>query len=182
MAAMSWNDWLGHRKRRPRSRVIADMSVNFLERQVLRRGHRLIRIPEESDDGTDAIMRTHHPETTEVETGQVDFQLKAKDNLRVVDDGRSISCAVETAHLHFWYHQLFHPFILVLYDAQKHRAFWLDVQHYLDAHMDELGQAVENEAATVTVRIPVKNKLNVLAIDRFRRLVLDRPKRLKSED
>lgn len=74
---MSWEDWTGRRKRRPRTRVIADMSVNFLERQVLRRGHRLIRIPEESDDGTDAIMRTHNPDTTEVETGQVDFQLKA---------------------------------------------------------------------------------------------------------
>jgi len=32
-------------KKRPRSAVIADMSVNFLERQVLRRGHRLLRIP-----------------------------------------------------------------------------------------------------------------------------------------
>ena len=158
------------------------MSVNFLERQVLRRGHRLIRIPEESDDGTDASMRTHHPETTEVETGQVDFQLKATDNLRLVDDGRSISCTVEIAHLHFWYHQLFHPFILVLYDAQKHRAFWVDVQDYLNAHMDELGQAIESDAATIALRIPVRNKLNVLAVDRFRKLVLERPKQLESED
>ncbi len=179
---MSWKDWTGHRKRRPRSRVIADMSVNFLERQVLRRGHRLIRIPEESDDGTDAIMRTHHPDTTEVETGQVDFQLKAADNLRTVDDGNSIPCVVEMAHLHFWYHQLFHPFILVLYDAQKHRAFWLDVQAYVDAHADEVGRALDNEVATITVRIPVANKLTVTAIDRFRKLLLNRTKQFSSED
>jgi hypothetical protein len=166
---MNWQDWTGRRKSRPRSRVIADMSVNFLERQVLRRGHRLIRIPKESDDGTDAIMRTHHPETTEVETGQIDFQLKATDNLRT-DDGTSIPCIVEMAHLHFWYHQLFHPFILVLYDAQKHRAFWLDVR------------ALENESLRITLRIPERNKLTVTAVDRFRTLLLDRTKDFASED
>jgi len=177
---MSWKDWAGRRKRRPRSRVIADMSVNFLERQVLRRGHRLIRIPEESDDGTDAILRTHHPDTTEAETGQVDFQLKATDDLRIVDGGKSIPCVVEMAHLHFWYHQLFHPFILVLYDAQKHRAFWLDVQAYVEGHADEVGRAVENESASITVRIPIDNKLTVTAIDRFRKLLLDRTRQLDS--
>jgi hypothetical protein len=120
---MSWNDWAGHRKRRPRSRVIADMSVNYLERQVLRRGHRLIRIPEESDDGTDAFMRTHHPETTEAETGRIDFQRKATDDLKTIDGGKCIPRVVEMAHLQFWYYQQFHPFILVLHDARKHRAF-----------------------------------------------------------
>jgi len=86
------------------------------------------------------------------------------------------------AHLHFWYHQLFHPFILVLYDAQKHRAFWLDVQAYVNDHADEVGAAVENESATITVRIPTANKLTVTAIDRLRDLLLDRTKQLDSED
>lgn len=171
---MSWQDLGGRRKHRPRSRVIADMSVNFLERQVLRRGHRLIRIPQEADDGTDAIMRTHCPETTEVETGQVDFQLKATDNLRMIGGGRSIRCVVQMAHLRFWYEQLFHPFILVLYDAQKHCAFWLDVQAYVNDHAEEVGRAVENEASNFTLRIPVKNKLTLKAIDRFRALLRDR--------
>lgn len=179
---MSWKDWAGHRKRRPRSRVIADMSVNFLERQVLHRGHRLIRIPEESDDGTDAIMRTHHPETTEVETGQIDFQLKSTDDLRIIDGRRSIPCVVEMAHLHFWYHQVFHAFILVLYDAQKHRAFWVDVQAYVDEYADEFGRAMDSEAASLTVRIPAANKLTVTAIDRFRKLLMDRTKELNSEN
>lgn len=179
---MTWRDWTGRRKLRPRSRVIADMSVNFLERQVLRRGHRLIRIPEESDDGTDAIMRTHHPDTTEVETGQIDFQLKATDDLRIVNGGSSIPCTVEMAHLHFWYHQLFHPFILVLYDARKHRAFWLDVQSYVEDHADEVGGAVENESATITVRIPIANKLTVTAIDRLRDSLLARTKQLDREN
>jgi hypothetical protein len=179
---MDWKDWTGRRKRRPRSRVIADMSVNFLERQVLRRGHRLIRVPEESDDGTDAIMRTHHPVTTEVETGQVDFQLKATDEVRISDRARSLPCVVELAHVHFWYHQIFHPFILVLYDARKHRAFWLDVQSYVDAHADEFGRALECEAASITLQIPVTNTLTVRAIDRFRRLLRERTKQFHSGD
>lgn len=112
----------------------------------------------------------------------LDFQLKATDGLRIVDGGRSIPCTVEMARLHFCYHQLFYPFILVLYDAQKHRAFWLDVQVYVDAHADEVGRALEKEALTITVRIPVKNKLTVTAIDRFRRLLLERTKQLSRKD
>ncbi len=45
--------WSGRRKRRPREHVIAEMGVNFLERQVLRRGHQLRRVPE-PEYGTDA--------------------------------------------------------------------------------------------------------------------------------
>lgn len=179
---MSWRDWKGTRKLRPRSRVIADMSVNFLEHRVLRRGHRLIRIPEESDDGTDALMRTHHPETTEAETGQVDFQLKATDELTYVENGHAISIRVEVAHLHFWYHQIFHPFILVVYDARKHQAYWVDIQEYLEQHFDAFAQALESESESMTVRIPVSNRLTVRAIDRFRTLQLDRLNRAKNEE
>jgi hypothetical protein len=165
----------GKRKRRPRSRVIADMSVNFLERQALRRGHRLIRIPEESDyDGTDALLRTHDPDTTFAEPGQVDFQLKATDRLRFVDKGKSVTCRVEMAHLHFWYWQTFHPFILVLYDAQRHRAFWLDVKHWVDAHSQEFGRHMEQGKLQITLRIPVENKLTLSAIDRFRAMLVSK--------
>jgi hypothetical protein len=73
-------------------------------------------------------------------------------------------------------------FILVLYHAQKHRAFWLDVQAYVEDHAEEVGAAVENEPATITVRIPAANKLTVTAIDRLRDLLLDRTKQLDSED
>jgi len=149
------------------------MSVNFLERQALRRGHRLIRIPEESDfDGTDAFMRTHDPGTTFAEPGQVDFQLKATDRLRFADEGKSVTCRIETAHLHFWYWQTFHPFILVLYDAQRHRAFWLDVKHWVDTHSQEFGRHMEQGKREITLHIPVQNKLTVRAIDRFRSMLL----------
>lgn len=167
---MAWEDWDGTRKLRPRSRVIADMSVNFLERKVLQRGHRLIRIPEEFDDGTDAILRTNHPDTTEFETGQVDFQLKATDGPRWTQDGVELAVELEVAHLHFWYHQVFFPVILIVYDAPKHRAYWLDIQEYLETNAQEFGQARETEAKTMTVRVPAKNRVDVRTIDHFRSL------------
>jgi hypothetical protein len=153
--------------------VIADMSVNFLERQVLRRGHRLIRVPEESDyDGTDALMRTHDPDTTFAEPGQSDFQLKATDHLQFVKQGQSVACRVEMAHLHFWYWQTFHPFVLILYDAQKHRAFWLDVKRWVDAHREKFEYHRERGARQITLQIPSKNRLTVKAIDHFRSMLL----------
>lgn len=161
------------RKERPRSRIIADMSINFLERKVLRRGHRLIRIPEELDnDGTDAFMRTHHPATTFVEPGQVDFQLKATDQLEFVGNGEFVTCRIEMAHLDFWYYQTFFPFILVLYDARKHRAFWLDVKQWGDAHEEQFAIHRDQGKQDITLRIPVKNELSVYSIDRFRSMLL----------
>ena len=142
----------------------------------------MIRIPEENDDGTDAFMRTHHPDTTEVETGQVDFQLKATDKLKVVGNGKLIRYQAEVAHLHFWYHQVFHPFILVMYDAAKHRGYWVDVQAYLEEHFEKFGKALENEAATMTIHLPVSNELNDAAIDQFRSILLDRTNKIDSKD
>jgi hypothetical protein len=64
-----------------------------------------------------------------------------------------------------------YPFILVLYDATKHRAFWLDVQTYVEE------QEIDFDAAagkTVTLRIPTQNELSLRAIDRFREMSLAR--------
>ena len=74
---------------------------------------------------------------------------------------------MELAHVHYWYWETAHPFILVLYDAQKHRAFWLDIQSYIERH------GIEDQQ-TLTIRIPFENKLTVASIDRFRNLSLER--------
>lgn len=163
---MAGPPWPGRRKRRPREHVIAEMGLNFLERQVLRRGHQLRRVPE-PEYGTDAVMLHFSPDSQEIENGWVEFQVKATDQPSLVDDGKAVACVVELAHLHFWYWEVAHPFILVLYDAQKHRAFWIDVQAYVDEH------AIDDRD-TVTIRIPSKNKLDLNAVDRFRAMSLAR--------
>lgn len=163
---MSWHEWSGRRKRRPREHVIAEMGVNFLERQVLRRGHQLRRVPQ-PEYGTDAQMLHFSPETREVENGWVEFQVKATDEPKFVD-GESVSCTVEMAHVHYWYWEADHPFILVQYDASKNIAYWLDIQAYIEQ------RKIKDTQQKLTVRISTRNKLTVNAIDRFREMSLAR--------
>jgi hypothetical protein len=145
------------------------MGLNFLERQVLRRGHQLRRISE-PEYGTDALMLHFSPETREIENGWIEFQVKATDSPRFVDRGNSITCVVEMAHVRYWYWEVDHPFILVLYEVKKHRAFWIDIQAYLD------DQRIE-DSQTLSIRIPTRNKLTLNAVDRFRTMSLARKRR-----
>ncbi len=158
------------RKRRTREHVIEEMSVNFLERQVLRRSHQL-QIPARREYGCDATM-FHFAANGEIEWGEVRFQLKATDRLKTIAKGKFISFAVEFRDIHFWCFEddRAYPFVLVVYDAPKHRAFWLDVQKYVEDNAID----IESEQATLTVRIPSTNKLDLKAIDRFRQLSLER--------
>lgn len=153
------------RKRRTRQHVIEEMGVNFLERQVLRRAHQLQR-PSLREYGWDAAMFHFSPDE-QIENGEVRFQVKATDNLNIAGD--TIRCRVETADLHYWYWDEF-PFVLVVYDAQRHRAFWLDVQSYVEQHP----QALSPGRKTVTVKIPVANSVNLRAVDRWREWSLSR--------
>ena len=141
------------------------MGVNFLERQVLRRGHQLRRVPE-PEYGTDALMLHFSPETREIENGWIEFQVKSTDELSFVDGGKSVACTVELAHVHYWLWEVAHPFILVLYDARKHRAFWIDIQALEDQKI--------HGSRTFTVHISTQNRLTVNAIDHFREMSLAR--------
>ena len=153
------------RKVRTREHVLADLSYNFLERQVLRRGHWL-DCPA-NDYGIDATM-FHHNQGGEIENGEVRFQLKASDCLKVGGDGDWIAQRVETRDIRYWYFELY-PVILVAYDAGANRAYWLHVQQYVA----ERPTLMDSTAARTTVRIPVRNKLSIRAIDHFRSLSLE---------
>ena len=156
----------GKRKRRTREHVIAALSVNFLERKILERGYKLDR-SFEVEYGTDATM-FHYAEDGAAENGEVRFQLKATDNLKLVEKGKFVAIVVDIANFNSWIWEIVHPFILVVYDAARNRAFWLDIQEYAD-QVD-----IDHDAETVTLRVPAKNKLTVLAVDHFRMLSLNR--------
>jgi hypothetical protein len=125
----------------------------------------------EPEYGTDALMLHFSPESREIENGWVEFQVKATDELRFVEDGKCVTCAVELAHVRYWIWEESHPFILVLYDARKHRAFWIDIESYLDNERIE-------DRETLTVRIPTANRLTVKAIDRFREMSITRQREI----
>lgn len=110
------------------------------------------------------------PSSREIENGWVEFQVKATDELSWADDGQSVRCVVEMAHLRYWYWETAHPFILVFYDAQRHCAYWVDIQSYVDRREID-------DQETLVVHIPRRNTLTVKAIDRFREESLARQTR-----
>ncbi len=160
------------RKVRTSAHVIADLSYNFLERKVLQRGHWLDAPT--NDYGIDATM-FHHNAQGEIENGEVRFQLKATARLKTSSDKSWISQRVETQHLRYWYFELY-PVILVVFDAEKDRAYWLHVQ----ACVDERPKLMDLDSETVSLRIPVANVLSERAIDRFRQLSLETSARYRA--
>lgn len=72
------------RKRRTREHIIADLSVNHVERQVLLCGYTVER--HRHDYGLDLLMSTYD-HNGEVENGEVRLQLKATDHLNRVQGG-----------------------------------------------------------------------------------------------
>lgn len=148
---------MAKRKRRTREHIIEDLSENYLERIVLNCGHLLQR--PSRDYGVDVCM-FHFSENGELENGEVRFQLKATDKLKLVSGGKFATVRIKTGDIQYWSMELY-PFILVLYDATNERAFWVEVQDLLD-------QALDLDQETETIRISVRSQLSEKAIESFR--------------
>ncbi|HZP83353.1 MAG TPA: DUF4365 domain-containing protein [Chthonomonadaceae bacterium] len=130
------------RKRRTRSHIIADLSVNHVERFVLRCGYTVERV--QHDYGIDLLLYTYNAHG-ELENDVVNIQVKATDHLPLLQDGQTIPLLVERADLEHWLQETM-PVILIVYDAQADIAYWLYVQAYFEALPDfrlaEVGETV----------------------------------------
>ena len=149
------------RKRRTREHVIADLSVNHVERQVLLAGYVADRVT--NDYGIDLEIATFNGRG-EVEQGKILVQVKATDKLKV-RAGSGVVCRIERKDLVCW---LAHPFpvMLIVYDAVKDIAFWLYVQSYYRKRPDF---NLFTAGRTITVELPAANVVNPGAIMRFAR-------------
>jgi hypothetical protein len=67
-------------------------------------------------------------------------------------------------HLDLWTHEKM-PVILILFDASRRRAWWLDIQHYFQTDAD---RRPKPGARTVRVRVPAKHVVNRRAVATFR--------------
>jgi hypothetical protein len=148
------------RKRRTREHVIADLSVNHVERFVLRQGHVAERIL--SDYGYDLNVTTFDQDG-EREPGLLFVQLKATDSLREVEGGQAAALTLDRRDLHLWREEVF-PVILTLYDAVSDCAYWLHIQGWLEARV------LPAEQGTITARIPKGNLVSEASVADFRRL------------
>src|SRR4051812_32165437 len=111
-----------HRKRRTREHVIADLSVNHVERMVLRAG--FVVHEYRHDYGIDMEISTFD-KNGEVEPGVIYVQVKATDDMPRMRRERALSLAIDERDLRAWAMRL-HPVILVLYDAQRDLAYWIN--------------------------------------------------------
>lgn len=149
-----------NRKRRTRAHVIADLSVNHVEKRVLQCGWIVQRLS--PDYGLDLVMTTFNRQG-EIENGDVLMQVKATDSLKVVADGRAIAIRVEWRDMVYWLNEP-SPVILVIYDAKSDCAWWI----YLNQSLRDAGRA-EVTTASLTIRIPLENLLDARAVRRFRK-------------
>jgi hypothetical protein len=147
----------GGGKRRTRGHVIADLSVNHVERRVLLCGFTVERV--RHDYGIDLNLFTFSPRG-EPESAPILLQLKATDHVQWAASGQFLSLRVEKADLLNWIDQAL-PVILVVYDAVADKAYWLHVQEYFRSLA---GFDLAKAGATITVRVPRSNRWNEKAI------------------
>lgn len=148
------------KKRRTRAHVIADLSVNHVERHVLLYGYTVERFWH--DYGYDLLLTTYNA-NGEVENGDVRLQVKATDFLRYRQNGQSFSFRIEAPDLRLWLREK-PPVILVIYDALREDSYWLYVQAYFERLPNFDLTRIGN---TVTVSVPTTHKLDAGAVRRF---------------
>ena len=148
------------KKRRTREHVIADLSINHVERQALLAGFAVQRIVR--DYGIDLFIATYDP-SGEVENGEIRIQLKATDALRLVRGGQGIAVRVDQGDFRHWLMEPM-PVILAVYDAAQHEAYWLYAQeHFESGRADRLDRA----GVKMTVHVPRTNVVTPAAVRRF---------------
>jgi len=138
------------RKRRTREHVIADLSVNHVERSILKCGYVADRVL--FDYGFDLIMRTFDSDGF-IEPDFVLFQLKASDTPEYVEEGRIVTVRLDARDIETWQAERV-PVILVLYDANLDRAYWLDFKNALSirASVRIATDQIVNEMAIRAIR------------------------------
>ncbi len=145
------------RKRRTREHVLADLSVNHVERHAFLCGYSVRRITD--DYGTDLAVATYDAEG-DLENGQFHVQLKATDHLRFSADRQTIPFRVERRDLNHWLLETL-PVFLIVYDGRSDVAYWLYIQAYFTGLADF---DLSTVGRRVTVQIPRANVLDATAM------------------
>src|SRR5438105_3624873 len=107
------------RKRRTRAHVIADLSVNYVEKCVLQCGWTVQKFS--PDYGLDLLVTTFN-RRGEIENGDVRLQVKATDSIKLVSGRNAIALRLEWRDMIYWLNEPL-PVILVIYDAKADRAW-----------------------------------------------------------
>lgn len=145
------------KKRRTRQHIIADLSVNHVERLIFRCGYSVEKIF--YDYGTDLIISTYDT-NGEIENGLIYVQVKASDRLQPLKSGSQFAVTVKISDLDLWLQELM-PYILILYDAEQDIAYWI----YLQAEVSRIQRSATRRTSILYVE--KRNILNEDAIQQF---------------
>jgi len=151
------------RKRRTRAHVIADLSVNHVEKCVLQCGWTVQRVS--ADYGIDLLVTTFNREG-EIESGEVRVQVKATDSIKIRPGQDAIPIRLQWRDAVYWLNDPL-PVVLVVFDAKADRAWLLTLQ---EALREEARRHTRTAAATLTLYAPLTNVLDAGAVRGFRRL------------
>ena len=147
------------RKQRTRQHIIADLSVNYVERIIFEEGYS-VESPA-SDYGYDLVMKTHDSDGF-IEAGTVYIQLKSSDNL--VHSNGIYSFDMDIRDYNLWRAELM-PVVLILFDAIARRAYWLPVQQYF---RENPTRRPRPGAKTIRVHVARRQSINRRALRKMR--------------
>lgn len=149
------------RKQRTRQHVIADQSVNYVERFIIDEGHTAQGI--DHDYGYDLLLFTYD-EQGFAEPDFVAIQIKAAESLKAVESSYVYDLDIRDYNLWMLEER---PVILILFDGSRRRGYWIDVHTYFLA--DDARQPKKG-ARTVRVHVPMNQPINRSAISQMRDL------------
>jgi hypothetical protein len=141
------------RKRRTRQHIIADQSVNCIQKFIIDAGFTSQEM--NRDYGYDLTVNTFDKDGL-IEAGNFYIQLKASETLKEHRDGVSYVFDLDTRDYRLWQDELM-PVFLILYEAVSRRAYWLYFQRELATGSLP---APRKTAKTVRIRIPKANRVN----------------------
>ncbi|HTU16840.1 MAG TPA: DUF4365 domain-containing protein [Gemmataceae bacterium] len=149
------------RKQRTRQHVIADQSVNHVERFIVDAGHTAQRLT--PDYGYDLVVFTYD-ERGYLEPGSVYVQIKASETQETV--GVDYVFDLDIRDYNLWMLEEM-PVILILFTASQRRAHWMCVQNYFKK---DRARQPRKGAKTVRVRVPRRRPVTSRAVAAWREL------------
>jgi hypothetical protein len=149
------------RKRRTRQHVIADQSINYVERFIIEEGHTALRLTQ--DYGYDLILFSYD-DRGYAEPGVAYFQVKAAEALTRA--GSDYAYDLDIRDYNLWTIEDY-PVFLVLFDATRRRAYWLHVQGYFQS---DPARQPRRGAKTVRVLVPGRQAVSRRAVAAMREL------------
>jgi Domain of unknown function (DUF4365) len=149
------------RKLRTRQHIIEDLGFNHIEKQVLLAGFTMYR-NFANDYGIDGYIQTFKP-TGEIDNKTIDFQLKSTDHIQYLEKKLAYVFDLSIDDLEFWLSKD-RPMLLILYDAQKDSANYIDLSIYFEKNKKSLAEINK----FVRVYIPVHQVFNPQSVSALR--------------